>query len=597
MDTRLLAPVGVPLLGPTMPTARRVPVDASPWGEGITPIDVLLGRQQELTPVERFARIHEADLVPAGERWWADRLPTATPGAGEQYAFAVDLDACTGCKACVSACNNLNGLDDDEQWRSVTTVHGQVPDGPSVLTVTAACHHCADPACLSGCPVDAYEKDPVTGIVAHLDDQCIGCSYCTLTCPYEVPRYNASLGIVRKCDLCRGRLAEGEAPACVQGCPNGAITITVVDVEELRAEVDARPGLRLVPGAPDSRLTVPTTRYRSTRVERGSFADHRVVTPGHAHTPLAVMLALTQLAVGSAAVAALLALVWADAVPDAAPVTALGVALVALAASVGHLGRPLQAWRAVIGIRHSWLSREIVAFGAFASLGVAHAGAAALDVPSALVTVLEVAAALAGLAGVACSIALYAVTGRTWWRVRTSAARFAVTAVAGGCLLVAALALGLPRSAASIDAARAMLAAAAIATAWGLIAQLLVFRGTGPAGHRPTDLAASRTLLLGPLRPLTRLRLAAAVVGGLLGPIAVLVALAGPSPAPGPSAASAASPADAADALARPGAAVACAVALAVFTLAELTDRRLFFLASVAPRQYGDHLEPNGVQR
>ncbi|MBW3547816.1 MAG: hypothetical protein KY452_06750, partial [Actinobacteria bacterium] len=83
---------------------------------------------------------------------------------------------------------------------------------------------CAEPGCLDGCPVDAYEKDPVTGVVRHLDDQCIGCSYCTLTCPYEVPQYDAGRGIVRKCDMCHDRLAEGEAPPCVRACPTEAIT-------------------------------------------------------------------------------------------------------------------------------------------------------------------------------------------------------------------------------------------------------------------------------------------------------------------------------------------------------------------------------------
>ena len=52
----------------------------------------------------------------------------------------------------------------------------------------------------------AYDKDPITGIVSHLDDQCIGCSYCIFTCPYEVPKFSSSRGIVRKCDLCQGRL-------------------------------------------------------------------------------------------------------------------------------------------------------------------------------------------------------------------------------------------------------------------------------------------------------------------------------------------------------------------------------------------------------
>ena len=69
---------------------------------------------------------------------------------------------------------------------------------------------------MHGCPVGAYEKDALTGIVRHLDDQCIGCRYCMLTCPYEVPQYSVRKGIVRKCDMCADRLAESEAPACVQ---------------------------------------------------------------------------------------------------------------------------------------------------------------------------------------------------------------------------------------------------------------------------------------------------------------------------------------------------------------------------------------------
>lgn len=558
---------------------------------GLTPIDVLLGRQQELTPVERFARVHEADLIPAGERWWADRLPTAAPGVGEQYAFEVDLDSCTGCKACVSACNNLNGLDEGEQWRAVTTVHGTTatctaPAGPSVLTVTAACHHCVEPACLAGCPVDAYEKDPITGIVAHLDDQCIGCSYCTLTCPYEVPLYNADLGIVRKCDMCRGRLAEGEAPACVQGCPNGAITITVVDVEVLRAELVAEPATRLVPGAPDSTLTVPTTRYRSRRVAAGAvgagdFADHRVLAPSHEHTPLSVMLTLTQVSVGASTVGAGLGVVSPDAVPDAVAVTALGVALVALAASVGHLGRPLQAWRAVIGIRHSWLSREIVALGAFAGLGVAHALSALVGMAGWVTTALEIAAAGAGLAGLACSVMLYAVTGRTWWRVRTSTNRFGLTALAGGSLLVAAVALGWPSHTSSLSAARVLLSVSVAVTVVSLIGQALVLRPGTATRPRSSDLGATRSLLSGPLKPLLGLRVGATVLGGVVIPLVARAALAGV-------------PVDETS-LARPGLALACLFSLVVFMLGEYTDRRLFFSASVAPRHFAgpQHREPH----
>src|SRR3954466_2950723 len=100
-----------------------------------------------------------------------------------------------------------------------------------------------------GCPTKAYEKDPVTGIVKHLDDQCFGCQYCTLMCPYDAPKYNEARGIVRKCDMCSDRLAHGEAPACVQACPNEAIRIPVTDRAGVvaAAGADANPGA-LVPG-------------------------------------------------------------------------------------------------------------------------------------------------------------------------------------------------------------------------------------------------------------------------------------------------------------------------------------------------------------
>src|SRR5205814_3854625 len=163
---------------------------------------------------------------------------------------------------------SLNGLDDDETWRSV----GLLVDAPIEhdakrkaqrgfqQNITTACHHCVDPACLTGCPVKAYDKDVQTGIVRHLDDQCIGCQYCVLKCPYDVPKYNDRLGIVRKCDMCSSRLSVGEAPACVQACPNEAIRITKVQTESVRIEFRERNG-NFLSGAPAGDYTLPTTRY------------------------------------------------------------------------------------------------------------------------------------------------------------------------------------------------------------------------------------------------------------------------------------------------------------------------------------------------
>ena len=80
-------------------------------------IDELLADQQSLTAVEKFSRAHDA-LAP-GARRYRDLIPLEKPQAGEQYAFEVALDKCSGCKACVTACHSLNGLDDNETWREV----------------------------------------------------------------------------------------------------------------------------------------------------------------------------------------------------------------------------------------------------------------------------------------------------------------------------------------------------------------------------------------------------------------------------------------------------------------------------------------------
>ena len=399
-----------------------------------TLIDQLLADQQSLTAVERFSALHERGSVK--ERYSA-LLPTRAPGAGEQYRFEVNLDACTGCKACVAACHSLNGLDDDEAWRDVGMI---VADGYQ-QTVTTACHHCADPACANGCPVRAYEKDATTGIVKHLDDQCIGCQYCMLKCPYEVPKYNERLGIVRKCDMCSQRLAVGEAPACVQACPTSAISIRLVRTETMTAA--------LVPGAFDERYTQPTTRYVSAHPipVAAQAADRQVLRVQHTHVPLIVMLVLTQLSAGWFCAASVSS-------HTAGPlVIAATVALFAgLTASVFHLGRPLGAWRFFLGLRRSWMSREILVFSLLAAIapwvvaGVCDPGLKGLGYLIHFVGSFSptwsrapAAAALLALVAVFTSAMIYIDTHRSWWTASRTLTSFFGTVVKLGASGSAAL--------------------------------------------------------------------------------------------------------------------------------------------------------------
>jgi Fe-S-cluster-containing dehydrogenase component/DMSO reductase anchor subunit len=395
-----------------------------------TLIEQLLEEQQDLTAVERFSQLHGDGSIPAQQQYYSKLLPAAAPAPGQQYAFQVDLDKCSGCKACVTACHNLNGLDESEAWRDVGLLVGGSAQLPIMQHVTTACHHCVEPACAEACPVDAYEKNPVTGIVRHLDDQCFGCQYCTLACPYEVPKYHAKKGIVRKCDMCSERLADGEAPACVQSCPHEAISINVIDVAEVRNRCAT--DTSVVPTAPASDFTLPTTIYTSRKdlSETLVSADQYSLKPQHAHWPLVIMLVLTQLSVGMFATGLLIHLATGSNVLLRAvhATVALVAGLAALGASTCHLGRPQYAFRAFIGLRHSWLSREIVVFGAFAGAAVTFAGLTWLSVaPSTVVMAAELAAIGSGLAGILCSVMIYVFTRRQFWSLNRTATRFLLT--------------------------------------------------------------------------------------------------------------------------------------------------------------------------
>jgi Fe-S-cluster-containing dehydrogenase component/DMSO reductase anchor subunit len=540
-------------------------------------IGTFLEEQCDLSAVERFAQFHQDADEPLQGRYYSALMPARPPGRGAQYAFEVDLDRCSGCKACVAACHNLNGLDEGESWREVGLVIGGRPGLPILQHVTTACHHCLDPACLNACPVDAYEKDPVTGIVRHLDDQCFGCRYCTLACPYDAPKFHAGKGIVRKCDMCSDRLAAGEAPACVQACPHEAIVIRVVDRAEVveRAEAGA-----FLPGAPDPGFTLPTTSYRSSHLLEPADVqpadDHRV-EPEPAHWPLIAMLVLTQLSVGGFAVElAAVAGGAADGVGTALHAAlCLGLGWAGLSASVLHLGRPLYAYRAIIGLRHSWLSREVLAFGLFAALATLSVALGRLR-PDGLPASAGLRAALlgavvaSGTAGLVASMMVYHVVRRPSWHARYGGVKFAGTAlVLGLAAALAALSLGtVGRPDGPGETPSVPLWAVGVGLIGATSAKLWFERRVSHVFARSEVSALRKTahLLRGALRRPARLRCVLGVVGGVILPGLTLASAAWE----------------------HPGAAAAVAIlALATSIGAELAERYLFFTAVVRPRMTG----------
>ena len=494
--------------------------------DGPTLIENLLREQQELTAADVFSRGHSAGEIPDQARYYSKLLPASPPGPGQQYAFNVDLDRCSGCKACVTACHSLNGLDRDETWRDVGLLLGGTASNPTMQHVTTSCHHCLEPACMTACPVDAYEKDPVTGIVRHLDDQCFGCQYCTLACPYDVPRYNADKGIVRKCDMCSDRLADGEAPACVQACPHEAIAINVVDTQQVVENAEAD---HFLPGAPDPQITLPTTHFKTSRVFPRNMlpADYHSVNPQHPHWPLIVMLVLTQLSVGAFIAGQMLESVLPPSLLTAFQqlhsTSALGFGLLALAASTMHLGRPQYAFRAVIGLRHSWLSREIVAFGAFAGAAFLFAGICWFRPISWLAPTLGWLVVVTGVAGVFCSVMIYAFTDREFWSFGLTAAKFSLTSailgIAATWLSILVFGAFVDTPTAGILSRRAgvpLVQALIVATAAKLFLEALLFRHL--LQRRQSPLKRSARLLVGPLAGSMFARVACGLLGGIVMP-------------------------------------------------------------------------------
>jgi len=148
-----------------------------------------------------------------------------------------DATLCIGCKTCTVACRDANGLAADTTGSAdrlyqapvdlsarAKTVIKLYHDAGVQSYVKAQCMHCVDPACASACMLGALKKREF-GVVTYDADYCIGCRYCEVACPFNVPKFEfekAAPKIV-KCELCKERLASGQEPACTEVCPRKAV--------------------------------------------------------------------------------------------------------------------------------------------------------------------------------------------------------------------------------------------------------------------------------------------------------------------------------------------------------------------------------------
>jgi Fe-S-cluster-containing dehydrogenase component len=169
----------------------------------------------------------------------AEEHPEHPVAAPDAIAMLYDSTVCTGCKACMPACNEANGLPADTLlsggiWDMPTGLNAETkniielykdPHSDEFAYVKRQCMHCLDPACVTGCPFGSLQKSD-WGAVTWNSSLCIGCRYCEVACPFEVPQFqwqDWNPKIV-KCEFCYDqRLKKDLEPACTAACPTGAV--------------------------------------------------------------------------------------------------------------------------------------------------------------------------------------------------------------------------------------------------------------------------------------------------------------------------------------------------------------------------------------
>ena len=189
----------------------------------------------------------------------------------KQLAFHIDSRICTKCKACQIACKDKNDLPVGILWRRVFQYGGGnwvpsedvlVPNNLFTYSLSIACMHCADPACMKVCPAAAISKDE-NGIVTIDSEKCIGCRYCEWACPYGAPQFNEEQGYMTKCNFCQDLLAAGENPACVDACPMRAIEYG--ELEELQAKYGTENEIEPLPSASITHPSLVITPHKNAQ--------------------------------------------------------------------------------------------------------------------------------------------------------------------------------------------------------------------------------------------------------------------------------------------------------------------------------------------
>jgi len=163
-----------------------------------------------------------------------DNAEASRAGASkiEYYGILHDAARCKGCRGCEFDCAEAHGLPEPEKKAPPVrktdelrnTVINTFKTAKGEVSIKRQCMHCNEPACVAACPTKAMHKT-VMGPVTWDGNKCMGCRYCMVSCPWDMPKfeYHSANPKIQKCDMCFGRLKTGEPPACAFNCPNDAL--------------------------------------------------------------------------------------------------------------------------------------------------------------------------------------------------------------------------------------------------------------------------------------------------------------------------------------------------------------------------------------
>lgn len=180
-----------------------------------------------------------------------------------QMGFYVDQTRCIGCYTCAVACKDWYDIDAGPcNWMRVQTMEeGTFPD-VFVAYLPSPCYHCAEPACIQACPVDAISKRQTDGIVVVDRQKCPGnqeCpERCRKACPWDAPQFGPEENAkMQKCQLCMERLEQGKQTICVEACPMYALDVGPLEgLNEKYGDVVEAAGFQF------SERFVPSVRFK-----------------------------------------------------------------------------------------------------------------------------------------------------------------------------------------------------------------------------------------------------------------------------------------------------------------------------------------------